>query len=158
MMRGGEFSTPQVFDGGCVRKKEIILLYEAAEEALFPSGAKLVLININRTIENPELALYDAVRYSWKISRRRAEGADYVLAVAHGLIVEVFEADEWLPAREENFPDVPASHGNWEHQDGRSGFRGRKGPDDVRKLYVNKRVPKRLRKRGAAGPIRYVGI
>ena len=141
-----------------MHKKEIVKLYEAAKEASFPAGAKLLLIIINKTLENPGLALKDAVRYSWKISRLRAEPAEYVLAVAYGLIVGVFEADEWLPANQKNFPDIPASHGNWERQDGRSGFQGREAPDNVRKLYVNKRVPKRLRKRGAAGPIRYLGV
>jgi hypothetical protein len=147
MMRGGEFSTPQVFDGGWVRKKKIIKLCEAAEEASFPDDAKLLLIIVNKTIEDPVLTLKDAVRYSWRISRARAERAEYVLAVAYGLIVGVFEADEWLPANEKNFAEIPAIHGNWEHQDGRSGFRGREAPDNVRKLYVNKGVPKRLKKK-----------
>jgi len=118
----------------------------------------LLLIIVNKTIENPDLDLYDAVRYSWKISRCRAEKADYVLAVAHGLIVGAFEPTEWLEATQQNFPDIPPKHGNWEHQEGRSGFRGRRAPDHVKNLYFHKRVPKKLRKKGAAGPLRYVGL
>ncbi len=45
---------------------------------------KLILINVNRTGKDPKISLYDALRYSWKISPIRAEKADYVLAVIEG--------------------------------------------------------------------------
>jgi hypothetical protein len=141
-----------------MRRKEIMQLYQSAEDAMFPDGAKLLLIIVNKTIENPDLDLYDSVRYSWKISRRRAAKADYVLAVAYGLIVGVFEPEEWMEATQAKFPDIPPKHGNWDHQEGRSGFRGRRAPDHIKNLYLRKRVPKELRKKGAAAPFRYVGV
>jgi uncharacterized protein len=142
-----------------MRKQEIIKLYEVAEEAVFPDGERLLLICINRTIEIEDEAysLYDKVRYSWKVSPTRAEQANYVLAVAHGLIIGVFEADEWLPATKENFGgEIPGRYGNWENQNGRSGFRGREASDGVKKRYLHKRVPDELR--GHGGPIRYLGV
>lgn len=117
-----------------MRKKEIIQRYDAAEEGVFPQGEKLLLICVNKTIniEDEAYTLLDRVRYSWKISPRRAEQAEYVLAVAHGLIVGVFEADEWLPATKENFGEIPEEYGRWHFQGWdppepkkRWGFRGR---------------------------------
>ena len=56
---------------------------------------KLVLINVNRTGKDPNIDLYDAVRYSWKLSPDRAEKADYVLAVIEGEIVGAFEPTDF---------------------------------------------------------------
>ena len=57
-----------------------------------------------------------------------------------------FIARRWLEATAENFPGrdpVP----------GRFGFEGEVAPDDIKKLYVRKRVPDEYRKYGAANPI-----
>jgi hypothetical protein len=119
---------------------------------------KLVLINVNRTGKDPKIALLDAVRYSWKISPKRAETADYVLAVIEGTIVGAFEADEWLLDTAENFPECAPKDRPWGIRIGRWAFRGREAPHDIKALYVNKAVPAELRKHGAANPIRYVGM
>jgi hypothetical protein len=65
-----------------------------------------------------------------------------------GLIVGAFIAEEWLDATAANFPgreDTP----------GRLGFVGLDAPDNIKRLYVGKRVPDEYRKRGAANPIKY---
>ena len=132
----------------------IMQFYDTADAAVFPDQTKLLLISINETIGNPKLTLYDAVRYSWKVLPRRAEEAEYVLAVAHGLIVGVFEAEEWLPAEKTNFLDISDEHGNWNNQHGRSGFRGHEASTDIRRLYRGKRVPDE--RRPGQNPIHYV--
>lgn len=138
-----------------MRKREILQLYKHAPAADIPNGAKLLLICVNRTIEDESLKLYDKVRYSWKLSVERADRR-LVLAVAFGVIVGVFEVDEWLRATKDNFHDeIPEHHANWGHQAGRFGFRGREASDDVSSLYLYKRVPDELRNHGAA--FRYVG-
>lgn len=119
---------------------------------------KAVLISVNRTGKIDQINLYDAVRYSWKISPARAEKADYILAVIDGVIAGVFEADEWLPANQENFPEFTPADRPWGTREGRWAFRGREAPAEIKAAYVNKRVPEELRKRGAANPIRYVGL
>ena len=125
-------------------------------EAVFQH--KVVLISVNRTGKVAQINLYDAVRYSWKISPQRAEKADYVLAVIDGEIVGAFEAEEWLPATKENFPEFSPADRPWGIWEGRWAFRGREAPADIKATYLNKLVPSELRKRGAANPIRYVGI
>jgi len=141
-------------DRGVMHAEEIIRLFEA-QEAIFLH--RLVLININRTSDDQ--APYDAVRYSWKIDPDKARRCDYVLAVRRGLIIGAFKAQVWLPATTENFPDFPIFDANRKGpRQGRYGFRGDEAPEDVRRLYVQKRLPDRLRKRGAANPIRYVNV
>jgi uncharacterized protein len=133
-------------DRGIRHAKEIISYYEA-EEAIFHH--KLILININKSYENRDL--YDAVRFAWKISIDKAKEADYVLAVRKGQIEGVYKAEEWLEATTDNFPissDIK----------GRFGFRGHEACDDVKKLYIGKRIPQDQRKRGSANPIRYIKL
>jgi uncharacterized protein len=143
-----------------VNLKDIQKQHETADTAVFPAQEKLLLVCVNETIhrvfEN-ELTLLDAVRYSWVLSPERAEEADYIFAVARGLILGVYVAEKpWLAATKENFPNIPDDHGNWKNQERRYGFRGRKAPDDICARYVGKRVPDEWRNRG--NPIRYVHI
>ncbi|GAB4153073.1 MAG: hypothetical protein Tsb009_29320 [Planctomycetaceae bacterium] len=132
-------------DFGVMHAEEIIKRY-CAEPAVFEH--KLVLISVNKS--KLEKSLYNAVRFAWKISIKRAMKADYVLATSQGIIVGAYIADEWLEATEENFP------GLWdERAEGRFGFVGREAPEDISKMYVGKRVPDKFRKRGASNPIKY---
>jgi hypothetical protein len=67
---------------------------------------KLVLININRLSDRSDInAIYEQTRLAWRISKSRADAADYVLAVVKGVVVGAFIAQEWLDATHENFPD-----------------------------------------------------
>jgi hypothetical protein len=130
-------------DVGAMHAREIIRRY-SAEPAVFQH--KALLISVNRSAA--ESSLYEATRYAWKISRRKAKQAEVILATLQGLIVGAFVADDWLEATEENFPGrVPVP--------GRLGFVGREAPEDVKMLYEGKRVPDEFRKRGAANPIKY---
>jgi hypothetical protein len=126
--------------------------------AEFADHAKLLLIGVNETIgkvRERKLTLIDAVRYSWVLSPKKAEQAEYILAVADGLIRGVYVAEKpWLPATKENFPDIPDDHGNWDRQKKRYGFRGHAAPNDIWNLYVGKRVPDEWRNYG--NPIRKV--
>jgi hypothetical protein len=130
-------------DFGAMHAKEVIRRY-AAEPAVFKH--KALLISVNRTAA--ETSLYEATRYAWKISPTKAERAEVILSTVQGLIVGAFVAGEWLPATSANFPgrnDVP----------GRYGFVGHEAPVELTQLYVNKSVPNKYRKRGAANPIKY---
>ena len=112
---------------------------------------RVLLININRQFrEGASLdEVYEATRFAWKISKSRAEKAEVILATYQGEIKAAFIADEWLATTSENFPDRKTSPG-------RFGFIGREASPDIQELYVGKRVPDELRKRGVANPIRYV--
>jgi hypothetical protein len=136
---GGYGST----DFGATHAKDIIRRY-MAEPAVFTH--KALLIGVNRTAADS--SLYEATRYAWKISRKKAVRAEVILPTVQGLIVGAFVADDWLDATAANFPgrdDVP----------GRLGFVGGEAPATLRERYVGKRVPDEYRKRGAANPIKY---
>ena len=130
-------------DFGVMHAQEIVRRY-SAQPAVFQH--KALLISVNRSAA--ETSLYEATRYAWKISRRKATQAEVILSTLQGLIVGAFVADAWLDATAENFPgreDAP----------GRLGFVGREAPALLSELYVGKRVPDEYRKRGAAYPIKY---
>jgi len=132
---------------GVMHAEEVIRLYEAPQ-AVFQH--KVLLINVNRTGGDQDP--YEAVRYAWKISPEKAGKADFVLAVRRDLIIEVFKVQgKWLAANPENFAGRPL-------REGRYGFNGSRAPEDIRDLYRSKRVPEELKKKGAANPIRYIGL
>ncbi len=130
-------------DYGVMHAKEIIQRY-CAKPAVFKH--KALLISVNRSAA--ETSLYEATRYAWKISRFKAKQAEVVLATLQGLIVGAFIADDWLEATAVNFPG---------HKDapGRLGFIGHEADEEIKGLYIGKRVPDEYRKPGAANPIKY---
>jgi hypothetical protein len=136
-------------DRGVMHADEVIRVYEAPEAEF---RHDVILINVNKSSEDQELL--DAVRYAWRISPDKARRFDYVLAVRRGLIIGAFKPKEWLPATKENFPGF--NREGYGPREGRHGFRGDDAPEDVKLLYLHKRVPDEYRKRGAANPIRYV--
>lgn len=133
---------------GLMHANQIVERYEA-QEAVFQHAA--VLINVSRTVTERE-SIYAAVRYAWKIDPKRAAKAEVILAVQQGLIVGVFVAEKWLPATTKNFPDTDVD------RPGRWGFVGHQALETIAKLYIRRRVPLSMQKRGAANPVRYVGV
>lgn len=133
-------------DYGVMHAEEIIRRYCAAP-AVFQH--KALLISVNRSAA--ERSLYDATRYAWKISKAKAKQAEVVLATMQGLIVGAFIAYDWLDATAANFP----GRSEFDGVRGRLGFVGEEAPENVKRLYVGKRVPDEYRKRGAANPIKY---
>ncbi len=67
------------------------------------------------------------------------------------MIVGAFIAHEWLEATVANFPGRAEGDG----VPGRFGFVGEEAPEDMKRLYIGKRVPDEYRRRGAANPIKY---
>lgn len=130
---------------GVMHSKQVIEKYKS-EEIEFHH--KVLMININNSaLDNCNT--YEAVRYSWKIDPSKAAKADYVFAVRYGIVVGIFVADQWLEASAENFPDRVAIAGRY-------GFIGHEAPTEIQKLYLRKRIPEHMKKRGASNPIRYV--
>lgn len=130
-------------DFGAMHAQEIVNKYQA-EPAEFRH--RVILINVNRSAT--ETSLYDATRYAWKISPRKASRAEFICAVRFGIIVAVFVAEKWVEATPEHFPDR-------EPVPDRYGFIGTNASDPIRRMYIGKRLPDEFRKQGAANPIRY---
>jgi hypothetical protein len=124
---------------GIMTAEEIQRKYHAPP--LEELGEGCVIININRTYRRAkgEKNFYEATRQSWVIDKRRIPDLDYVLSEYAGFIVEVFEVDHWYQV------ENPNGRNRW-------AFEGRQAPDDIRSLYLNRKIHK---KRGAAYPITY---
>src|ERR1043165_406780 len=88
-------------------------------------------------------ALYHCTRGTWRVSRSRANKAQYAFSVYRGVVREVYEIHEWLPS------------GSTEHSFGADGYRsefvGKVAPDKIRDKYVGKR----LESPPGQNPIRY---
>jgi len=111
------------------------------EIAVFPEQEKLLLVCVNKTYK--KMDTYHAARYSWPVKPEKARQVKYVMAVFRGVIVGVYEADDWLPAKEVHFSDLPREDCNWHKQEKRFGFVGRPAPKEIEQLYCEKRVPKK---------------
>ncbi len=130
-------------DRGAMHAVEIVQLY-GAEPAIFKH--RVMLISVNRSALDQ--SLYEATRFAWKVSLPKANRAEVILPTIHGLIKGAFIAPKWVEATSENFPGR-------EPGPGRFGFVAEEAPDELKILYVGKRVPDEYRKRGSANPIRY---
>ena len=101
---------------------------------------------------------YDAVRYAWKIDRRRVDRGNYRLVLANwkGKIVGAYRPTEWLPATKDNFPDLLNAYPDFfSEAPDRWGFVGECAEKAVRDYYVRKRVPEKYRRKGSRSPHRY---
>lgn len=143
---GGHHST----DRGPMHVVQIVGKYALPELSL--NDDKLILININSADYGSIDELLDRTRYAWRISRQRAEKAQYVLAIIHGVVHGVFVPTNWYPATAENFP--PARFSATDSR--RLGFFGLRASADVWEHYVGlhgTRLPENMRH--GQNPIRY---
>ena len=129
---------------GVMHAQQIIELYQAQE---IDFQHKILMLSINRTADESS-SIYESVRYAWLVSLKKAQQAEFILAMQQGLVVGVFVAEQWLAANQENFPDKEALPG-------RHGFIGREAPAKIQELYLRTRLPDHIRKRGAANPVKY---
>ena len=100
----------------------------------------------------PAVELYDATRGVWAIGPQRDQ-ARYAFAIFEGIVREVYEIRQWLPAGSTLYTRPAATvevPGRWE-------FVGRLAPDRLRRKYIDRDVSAYLTP-GSRNPIRYVNI
>ena len=114
----------------------------------------IVIIKINKSFREgmSENELYDATRGCWKRKIASVEKADYALAVAYGIVKQVYQIDEWLPAQNEVRETIPY---NEKVDAGRIIFKGRVADEEIRKRYLDHSVVDFF-KRGDAGPVKVI--
>ena len=135
-------------DKGPANAEQIVRRYRAETMQLDPAHH---VIAINVRLSQSERSLYDAVRFAWRVSIKRAEKADFVFAVTNGICRDVFVPEKWLPAIAANFPKL--FDGDDEK---RYGFVGEQAPSEIRDMYCGKRLPEEMqRRKGMASPILY---
>lgn len=113
-----------------------------------------ILIRINRLYHYgiKDAELYDATRGVWVTGHRR-ERAKFAFAVYAGVIREVYQITEWLPAGSTFFARKP--YGYEDRFKRRWEFVGTLAPDKIRRKYVDHAVGEHLTP-GNQNPITYV--
>ena len=129
---------------GAMNALQIQNIYKA--EVIDEIAHKCILIkikqeSIDRFNGNLSDAIYEATRAAWKLNIDRAKSAEYALAVTNGIIKAVYCEMLWIES---------------ERHDGRLEFIGKEASDNVRAMYIGKRIPTEYRKQGAASPCLYV--
>ena len=135
---------------GLMTSEEVKRLYNA--QPLNSIGEDCIIININRKYQRGKgrQSIYEATKETWTIKKSRLNQLKYVLSEYRGLIVEVFEVDEWYE-KERGY--LPTSKKYGQTKIG-FGFNGHQASDEIRNLYLNKSIA-HTKKRGAASAIRY---
>ena len=116
--------------------EEIKRLYNA--EPIDKIGNDCILININRKYQRGKggQSIYQATKETWTIKRTKLSQLKYVLSEFRGLIVEVFEVEEWYE-KERGY--LPTSKKYGQTKIG-FGFNGKVAPDKIRNQYINKSI------------------
>lgn len=131
-IQGGHASSSR----GPMNHIELLDKYSLPEFPEHPNHS-LVIININKLEDRfDRRAVYNLVRFCWRISKTRAEKVEYVLAVVRGVVVGAFRPTRWMYATPENFPDIPHADGSEKH---RVGFVGEDASPEIWDLYVGAR-------------------
>jgi uncharacterized protein len=141
---------------GLMTSDEVIRIYNA--EPLNSISDDCMIININKNYGRgkSENAIYDATKGVWAISKKKVINKNgeilrkYVLSEHKGLVVEVFEVEDWF-SQDRGYNSKAIKHGET-----RSGlaFKGKVAADNIRDLYINKSIAHH-KKKGAASPHRY---
>ncbi len=119
-----------------------VLQRELSFEEFDEPELKYIIIKINnRVLQERNNDVYETVRSAWKVNLERVRNYKYCLAALDGVVKNVYEIEGWQPDQRE--------------RSGRYEFYGEVASDDIRKLFVNKRIPERYRKKGMASPVLY---
>jgi hypothetical protein len=133
------------YESGIMTTDEIIRLYNAKSLTFVEDD--VIFININGQYKRgfSLKEIYEATKASWVISKNRVGKLRFVLSEYKGLIIEVFEVENWY--------EVPTVDKNGKSKI-RWGFNGKVANVEIRNKYINKSVA-HAKKRGAANPIYY---
>ncbi len=96
-----------------------------------------LIIKVSR-LSLAEADRYTCTRSAWKVDINKARKTPYVLSVTDGIVYAVYQAERWNNV-------AP----------GRYEFFGKEAPDEIARLFLNRRIPEKYRKKGLANPVLY---
>lgn len=127
---------------GPMHVNQIIDKYSLPEIDWLPDE-RLLIINVNNIQDRSSVSeIYNQVKGNWKLSKQRAEQADYVIAALRGVSIGIFTAKRWMKSP------------GFKH---RFCFEGERASNDVWEKFVGQRG-KRLINDGmkhVQNPVRY---
>lgn len=104
----------------------------------YPACPKFILIkikddSINVNGGNDPESIYRTVRGNWRLKAENANNYPYVLAVRNSIVVGVYKVDEngWKKCLDGN----------------RIYFDGTEAPDEIKSIFIGKKIPEKYRKR-----------
>lgn len=135
---------------GLMTSEEVIRMYNA--QPLTEISEDCVIININRRYKRGigGQSIYEATKETWTIAKWRIPHLKYVLSEYRGLIVEVYEVEEWYE-KERGYSPGAKKFGQTRIG---YGFNGKIAPDEIRNKYINKSIADK-KERGSSLPFRY---
>ena len=74
-------------------------------QGTFLFGKKLLAVNISKNYQERHApdgrgSTYECARKYWRLSKKRAEDVDYVIAVADGRVVGIYRPKSWSASKE----------------------------------------------------------
>ena len=140
-------------DYGPTNAEELASRY-GAPEMQFEPGRKIMIVKSRWSMVETckphdgvagHDGVYEAARGCWRVSRKKADQVELVLAIIEGICRGVYIPDAWKPS-------APlGKQQRWE-------FDGRKADMETWRQYAGKRLPDRMRKKGMAAPVLYEGF
>jgi hypothetical protein len=128
-----------------MKKEKEVLNFESDPQKLIAITTK------SKTIKT--YGIYNAVRGSWKVTKKNAEIAEYVLAIEGGTgkIVGMFKPISWHVASSENKKKYDVNNGSIDRDElKRVFFVGEEVGEEIQALYLNKFF---FKKKGASNPV-----
>lgn len=140
-----EVAGHNTYESGVMTTDEVIRLYNAQPLTILEDS--VIIININKTYKRGKgsNSIYQATKESWVVGKQRREEVTHALSEYRGLIVEVFEIDNWFPVQTKDKKGKDKI---------RWGFNGEIATSEIRNKYINKSIA-HIKKKGAANSIRY---
>ena len=111
----------------------------AIEYADHQSNPKYMIIKVKEYLVS-QRGRYDCTRSAWKIKISEARKYPYVLSVTDGIVKAVYKVSEW-----HNCPT----------RNGRIEFTGVEAEQEIKDLFLYKKIPAKYRKQGLASPVLY---
>ncbi len=128
-------------DRGIMNAEDLIRIFEVPEYEE-PEGIDYIIIKTKNSTIEINGSLYEATRRAWKLKLDTANQYPYVISTIDGIVKEVYKVDRWY------LSDIndPKS---------RIQFDGVVAPNNIRTLFINKKIPAKYRQKGSAYPALY---
>lgn len=114
-----------------------------ADEYIEPDDFKYTIIKVRQwrldeLIEvYPDSYRYEATRSAWRIKPKSIKAYPYVFSVTDGIVREVYRIKDWYFTKDRQ----------------RYAFNGEIAKEEIRKRFVNKRIPTTYMRKGMASPV-----
>ena len=105
-----------------------------------PDDIDYVIIKIKKsTVQCHNGSIYEAARKAWRLNLDKVKRYDYVIVSIDGFVEGVYQVDTWYRSEEPH----------------RVEFKGHDAPDNIRSLFIHKRLPNIYCARGNRNPVQY---